>query len=104
MKIGARVGLMARYVFWAQVVHMQFLGPKPQGREIFYNFMILLVSYYDSGENEVLIVKIEARSQTYSLIFPLGPNCPKLVFRPQTPNVSALGSKSFFKSRSIKFA
>ena len=33
----------------------------------------------------------------------LGPNCPKLVFRLQTPNVRALGSKSFFMSCSIKF-
>ena len=28
---------------------------------IFYNFMILLDSYYDSAENEVLFVKIGAR-------------------------------------------
>ena len=32
----------------------------------------------------------------------LGPNYPKLVFRPQTPNARALGSESFFKSSSIK--
>ena len=33
----------------------------------------------------------------------LGPNCPKLVFRPQTPNVRVLRSVNFFMSSSIKF-
>ena len=35
--------------------------------------------------------------------FPKGrPNCPKLIFRPQNPNVRALGSEKFFMSSSIK--
>ena len=33
----------------------------------------------------------------------LGPNCPKLVFRPQTPNFRVVGSENFFISSSIKF-
>ena len=26
---------LARYIFWAQVAQMQFLGPRPQDHEIF---------------------------------------------------------------------
>ena len=33
----------------------------------------------------------------------LVPSFPKAIFRPQTPNVTALGSKSFFMSNFIKF-
>ena len=51
--------------------------------------------------------KLELGFPTNGLISPfpkaLGPNCPKLVFRPQMPNVKALGSKIFFLSSSIKF-
>ena len=47
--------------------------------------------------------KLEPGFQTYGLIRLLGPSCPKLVFRPQTPNVTALGSKNFLMSSSIKF-
>ena len=41
--------------------------------------------------------------QTYGLIHLLGPSFPKLVFRPQTTDVTALGSKSFFMSSCIIF-
>ena len=51
---------MVWYVFLAQVAQM-FLGPKPQGQEIFWDFMILLDSSHDSWENEILFVKIVAR-------------------------------------------
>ena len=54
-------GLMAGYVFWAQVAQMKFLDPRPQAQEIFCDFIILLVSSQDSWENEVLFVKIRAR-------------------------------------------
>ena len=36
------------------------VGPTPRGQEIFWDFMILLYSSYDSGEKEVLSVKIRA--------------------------------------------
>ena len=58
MKIGARV--LAGYVFWAQVAQMWFLDPIPQDQDIFWDFIILLYLSYDSGENEVLFVKIGA--------------------------------------------
>ena len=48
------------------------------------------------------LLKLEPGFQT-GLIHLLAPSCPKLVFRPQTPNVTALVSKSFFLSNSIKF-
>ena len=48
----------AGYIFWTQVAQMWFLGPRPQGQELFWDFIILLNSYYDSGEDEVLFVKI----------------------------------------------
>ena len=51
--------------------------------------------------------KLELEFWTNGLISPLPkdlePNCPKLGFRSQTPNVIALGSQSFFMSISIKF-
>ena len=64
--------------------------------------MILLDSYYDSGENEVLFMKIGVRVPDLRLDILLGPSCPKLVFRPQTPNFTALEFKNFLTSISIK--
>ena len=58
---GQAAGLIAAYVFWVQVGQMHILGPKSQGQEIFWEFMILLVSTHDSWEKEVLFVKIRAR-------------------------------------------
>lgn len=46
--------------------------------------------------------KLEPGFQTYVLIHVLGPSCTKLVFRPQTTNITALGFKSFFMSIFIK--
>ena len=97
---------LARYIFWAQVTQMQFLGLRPQGHEIFWNLIILLHSYNDSGENEVLLVKIGARITDLWLVHFLtytsfGPKL--LVFRPQMQNVTALGSKNFLMSSFIKF-
>ena len=40
---------------------MQFKGPRAQGQDIFCDFIILLESSYDSGENEVLFVKVGAK-------------------------------------------
>ena len=51
--------------------------------------------------------KLELEFLTNGLISPLpkalGPNCPKLVVTPQTPNVRVLGSTCFLMSSSIKF-
>ena len=51
--------------------------------------------------------KLELWFWTYSLICVLtkafGPNCPKLVLRPQILNLKALRSKNFFMSSFIKF-
>ena len=38
-----------------------FLDLRPEGHGIFWDFIILLDSSYDSGEDEVLFVKIRAR-------------------------------------------
>ena len=86
--------------------------------------MVLLDSSDNFGENEVLFEKIGAKVLdlwldtpclwklvlgfwTYGLISPLPkamcPSCSKPVFRPRTPNATALGSKVFFISSSIKF-
>ena len=40
---------------------IEFLDPRSQGQEIFWDFIILLDSSHDSWENEVLFVKIGAR-------------------------------------------
>ena len=67
---------MARYVFWAQVAQMYFLGPKPQGHKIFWKFIILLDLYNDSWKNEVLFVKIGARVPDLWLNTFFGPKLP----------------------------
>ena len=46
--------------------------------------------------------KLELRFWTYDLLCLLGPSCPKLVFTPQTPNVTALESRNIFMSSFIK--
>ena len=51
-------GLMAEYVLLTQVLHIYFLDSRPQDQELFWDFIILLDSYHDSWENEVLFVKI----------------------------------------------
>ena len=38
---GQGSALMAGYVFWAQVAQIYFLGPVPQGQDIFWDFIIL---------------------------------------------------------------
>ena len=79
--------------------------------------MVLLDSSDNFGENEVLFGKIGAKVLdlwldtpclwklvlgfwTYGLISPLPkamcPSCSKPVFRPKTPNATALGSKVLF--------
>ena len=58
--------------------------------------MILLDLSHDSLENEVLFVTIGPLPKA------LDPNCPKLVFRPQIPNVRVLGSENIFMSNGIK--
>ena len=45
--------------------------------------------------------KLEPGFQTYGFICLLGPSFPKIVFRPQTPNVRVFGSKKHFISTSI---
>ena len=109
---------------------MYFLHPRPQNQAFFKDLKVLLVLKFlldlsdDFGENEVLFVKIGAKVLdlwldmpclwklvlgfwTYGLISPLpktlDPSCSKPVFRPKIPNVTALGSKHFFISSSIKF-
>ena len=52
---------MGGYVFQAQVAQVWFLDPRPQGQEIFWDFIISLNSSHDSGENEVQFVKIGTR-------------------------------------------
>ena len=58
---GCSSGHMAWYISWAQVAQTYFLGPKPKGQEIFWDFMILLDSPNDSWENDVMFVKISGR-------------------------------------------
>ena len=55
---------------------MQFIGPRLQEVKFFWNFMILLDIYYDSGENEVLLVKIGAKVQELRLDTSFGPKFP----------------------------
>ena len=65
--------------------------------------MILLDSYYDFEENEVLFVKIGTSVPDLWLDMSFGSKLPKTSFRSQTPNVTVLGSKSFLISSSMKY-
>ena len=62
LKIGARVlELWLDMIFWVKLAQMQFLGPRLQGLEIFWEFIILLNSSHESWENEILFAKIGAK-------------------------------------------
>ena len=71
--------LMAGYNL-AQVAQIKFLGPSPQGQDIFFRFMILLDSSHDSWENEALLVKIGARVLNLWLDMSSGPKWPQCSF------------------------
>ena len=92
---------MAWYVFLDPSGPNVLSNSQTQDQRIFWDFIILLDSSY-SGENEFQFVKIGARVPYFCLICLLSPNCPKLVFRPETQNVTALGSIFFFMSSSLK--
>ena len=80
---------MAGYVFWIQVAQMWFLGPRPQDQVIFWDFIILLHFFHDSGKYEVLFVKSETGFWTYGWIRLLG-QIPQMWFLgpgPQDHNI-----------------
>ena len=54
--------------------------PHTQGHEISWNFMILLDSFHDSWENEVLFVKTGGRVLDLWFDMSSGPNWPKWTF------------------------
>ena len=80
-------GLMTGYV-----AQNYFLGPRPQGQVIFWDFMILLDFSHDSWKNEVLFVKIGVRIPDLWLDTSSGPKWPK--FSLQTPGPTG---KTFFE-------
>ena len=69
--------------------------------------MILTNSFMILEKMRSCLWKLELWFWAYSLIRvlakALGPNCPKLVLKPQTPNLTALRCKKFFMSSFIKF-
>ena len=84
-----------------------FWVPEPKvkiffGISWFYSIYLIILEQMRS-----CLLKLELGILTTGLISPLpkalGPICPKLVFRFQTPNVNVLGSQNFFMSSSIKF-
>ena len=102
-------GLMARYVFWAQVAHglSGSSDPMPQGQNVFWDFMILLIYLIIFGKMRSCLWKMQLGFLNNGLVSPfpnaLGLNCSKLFLRPQTPNVRVLESENVFMSSSIKF-
>ena len=66
---------MARYLFRAKVTQMANLVSSPQtpNSENFGDFVILLDFSYNSGENELLFVKIGARVLDLWLDMSFGP-------------------------------
>ena len=87
---------MAWYVFWTQVAQMQFPGPRPQGQEIFWDFMILLDSSHDSWENDGLFVKIAAMALDIWLDTSFGPKWPKCSFWVPDPKIKKFFEISWF--------
>ena len=67
-------------------LNQMFLGPRSQSQRIFWDNIILLDSCYDSGENEILSVKVRTRVLVLWLHIFLDPSPPNVVFRLQTPN------------------
>ena len=59
---------------------MWCVGTRPQSHIIFKNFMILLVSSNDSGENEVLFIRITARVPDLWQDMSSGPKWPNCSF------------------------
>ena len=80
-------GVIAGYVFWAQVTQLYLLGRGPQGEEILWGFMFLLDSSHDFWENEVLFVKIGARVLDLWLDMSSDPKWPKFSFLASGPKV-----------------
>ena len=67
---------MVCYVLRAQVAQMLFLILRPQDQNFFWDFIIFLDSSYDSGKDEVLFVKIEAKVLDLWLDKSFGPKLP----------------------------
>ena len=65
--------------------------------------MDFLEQLYGSNKMSSCLWKMGLRFWAYGLISPLGPNCPKSTFRPQTANDTVLGSEFLFMSSTIKF-
>ena len=61
-------GLMAWYVFWAKVVQMQFISPRPQEENICRDFIILLDLPNNSLKITSCLWKVEPGFRTYGLI------------------------------------
>ena len=79
-----------------------FFALDPQGKVFFEISWFYWIQIAILEKMRSCLLKLEPGFQT-GLIHLLASSCPKLVFRPQTPNVTALVSKSFFLSNSIKF-
>ena len=60
------------------------LASRLQVQEIFQDLIVLFDSTYDSGENEVLFMKIGTRVLDLWLDISSGPRCLNAVSRPQT--------------------
>ena len=74
-------GLMAWYVFWAEVAQMQFLGPRPQGQIFFEISWFYWIHLMILEKMRSCLWKLQLGFWTYGLIHFLGPaKWPKCSF------------------------
>ena len=85
---------------------VRLLGTRPQSQRIFWDFMILMDSFYDSGKNEVLFVKNWSYGSgltawyIHVLTKAFGPNCSKLIWRPHPdPKSHSSEIQKFFHAK-----
>ena len=107
VKTGARVLDFWLQVFQAHMAQILFLDPMPKVNKSFEISGFHLIHLIIPEKMKSCFWKLKLGFSRNGLMNPLqkalGPNCPKLVQRPQTSNVRALGSEIFFMSSSIKF-
>ena len=78
-------GHMPWYVFWAQVAQMWFTGPRAQGQNIFWDFIIWFDLSHGSSENDGLFFKIAATALNIWLDTSFGHKWPKYSFQVADP-------------------
>ena len=109
VKIDARVlDLCTDTSSWPKRPECSFEVPGPKVKTFFQISWFYWIHLIVLEKMKSCLWKLELEFSNNGLRSPLSkalvPNCTKLVFWPQIPNVRVLGAKIFFMSSSIKFS